>query len=78
MSMPDDVDERWNIVALGYMFAVASLFCLPPGFGAAGLVCGVMNCNKGRIGHGLAQVVLSTTLGFLGMVWGYVSWYGRF
>lgn len=61
------------LVALGYLFAALSLFLCPPGFAVAGVVCGAVNVSRDRINHGFAQIVLSVSLGGLGMVWGFLA-----
>jgi len=48
----------------------------PPGFGIAGVVIGVINLTKGRVGHGIAQIVIAVTLGILGTLWGAIVWGG--
>ena len=60
------------LIPLGYVFAALSLVVCPPGFMIAGIVCGVVNLDRGRGGHGTAQVFLSVILGGLGMFWGFL------
>ncbi len=63
-----------GLIAAGYICGGLSLICLPPGLGTAGLVIGIVNITKGHTGHGIAQIIISVTCGFLGMVIGAVMW----
>ena len=42
-----------------------------------GYVCGgIALLTKGRTGHGIAQIVIASTLGILGSIWGAIVWGG--
>lgn len=59
-----------GVVTWGYICAAISLLIFPPGFGIAGVTLGVISLTKDKIGHGIAIIVLSVTLGFFGMIIG--------
>jgi uncharacterized OB-fold protein len=63
-----------SLVAAGYVCAVLALFIFPIGLGIAGLVIGIINITKGRVGHGVAQIVIAVTFGILGAIWGAIVW----
>ena len=65
-----------NLVVWGYVCGVLALFFLPIAFGIAGMVIGIVNLTKGRVGHGIAQIVIALTLGILGAIWGAIVWGG--
>ena len=59
-----------TLVISGYLCAIISLVFLPPAFGLAGMVIGIINLTRGKVGHGIAQIVLSVTLPIFGMtIW---------
>lgn len=68
--------ESNSLVVWGYACGVAALFFFPIGFGIAGVVIGIMNLTRGRVGHGIAQIAIAVTLGILGAVWGAIVWTG--
>jgi hypothetical protein len=63
-----------GIITGGYVCAAISLLFLPPGFGIAGLVLGIIALTRGRTGHGIAIIVLSVSLAFFGMLIGAAMW----
>lgn len=65
--------QRVALVLMGYVCAAAALLVCPPGFGCAGLVIGVVNVTRRRVGHGLAQIILSLVLGVAGALVGALS-----
>jgi hypothetical protein len=72
--VPTDVSKKAEssvaLVFFGYICALLSLLVLPPAFGLAGLIIGIINLTRGRIGHGIAQIVLSVTFAIFGMLIG--------
>jgi hypothetical protein len=66
-------DDSGNLVTAGYILGLLSLLFCPPGLAAAGFVCGIVNVVQGRTGHGLAQIILSVTCGWIGMILGAAS-----
>jgi hypothetical protein len=54
----------------GYICAVLSLLFFPLVFAIAAFVCGIVALTKGKIGHGIAILVLSSIFCFIGMVIG--------
>ena len=65
-----------TLVVSGYVCAVLALFIFPIGLGIAGLVIGIINLTKGRVGHGIAQIVIAVTFGIVGTIWGAIAWGG--
>lgn len=63
-----------SLVVWGYVCGVLALFIFPIGFGIAGAVIGIVNLTKGRVGHGVAQIVIAATLGLIGAVLGAIVW----
>jgi len=61
------------MVLWGYI-GFEAVFIFPIGFGIAGVVIGIINLTKGRVGHGIAQIVIAVTLGILGVLWGANMW----
>ena len=59
-----------TIIVAGYVCACVSILFCPPGFGIAGLVLGVLALTRGHTGHGIAIIVISVTLGFIGLCLG--------
>jgi hypothetical protein len=59
-----------RVIAGGYICAVISLLLLPPAFGIAGLVLGIVSIVRGKIGHGVAIIVLAISLAIIGMIFG--------
>ena len=62
-----------SLLIAGYLCALVALFFVPPAFGIAALVIGIIVLAKGRVGHGVALVVIAVTCGFAGM---YIGWIG--
>jgi hypothetical protein len=62
---------RW-LLAAGYLCPCLALVLCPPIFGIAGLVIGLIHLTRGRrrIGHGVAQIVLSILFTLIGMAVG--------
>jgi hypothetical protein len=62
---------RW-LLAAGYLCPCLALVLWPPIFGIAGLVIGIIHLTRGRrrIGHGVAQIVLSILFTLIGMALG--------
>jgi uncharacterized OB-fold protein len=61
-----DFKRSVSLVAAGYVCAVLALGFFPPGFGLAAVVIGIVNVTKSKEGHGIAQIVLGVTCGFVG------------
>ena len=59
-----------GLIIAGYVCGFLSLLLFPPALGLAGTVCGIVNLTKGRVGHGLAQIIISVTCGALGYIIG--------
>jgi hypothetical protein len=56
-----------GLLIAGYLCGVLSLLFFPIFLGIGGIVCGILTLNKGKIGHGIAIIVLSAALGSIGM-----------
>ena len=54
----------------GYICSLIALAIFPPFFSLAAFVCGIVALVKGKIGHGIAILLLSLVCGFLGMALG--------
>lgn len=63
----------WTIPA-GYVFCVVSILFLPVVFAPAAFGIGIYNAVKGRVGHGIAQIILSIMCGLVGMILGVLIW----
>lgn len=63
-------NENAGLIVAGYVCCFMSLFFLPPGFGLAALIIGIVTIAKGRMGHGLSLVVFAVTCGLIGMFFG--------
>jgi hypothetical protein len=50
---------------------------LLPALGLAGTDTGIVNLTKGRMGHGIPQVVISVTSGIFEMIIGAAVWQGQ-
>lgn len=57
-------------VAGGYICSLIALAIFPPFFSLAAFVCGIVALVKGKLGHGIAILLLSLVCGFLGMALG--------
>jgi len=55
------------LIAGGYLCGLAALLLVPLGFGLAGCAIGIINLTKGRLRHGIAQIVIAVTCGTVGM-----------
>ena len=62
--------ETKGLIKAGYICGFASLLILPPALGLAGTIIGVLNLARGYTGHGIAQIVISITCAFFGMLIG--------
>ncbi|MGP8243860.1 MAG: hypothetical protein ACLQVN_04995 [Bryobacteraceae bacterium] len=63
-----------SLVIAGYICGFAALVFLPPAFGLAAFVLGILNLTKGRVGHGVAHIVIAVTCGIAGMYIGAYIW----
>jgi hypothetical protein len=60
--------QEKKLITYGYMSAILSVLIIPPAFGSAGMVCGIITLAKSdKIGHGIAIVIISISCGFLGL-----------
>ena len=57
-------------VAGGYICALISLLLFPPFFALAAFICAIVALVKGKIGHGVAIIILSLVCGIIGMAMG--------
>lgn len=62
-----------SLLIAGYVCGLVALFFLPPAFGLAGLAIGIVNLAKGKVGHGVAQIVIAVTCGVAGAYIGAVG-----
>jgi curved DNA-binding protein CbpA len=62
-----------GFIAAGYICGILALFILPPAFALAGFMIGLVNVSKNRIGHGVAQIVISVSCGILGFLIGMMA-----
>lgn len=70
MSENQNQGQKNDLVFVGYLLALGSIFCFPPVLAVAGIVCGIINMRRGSWGHGLAQILLSIVCGTVGTVLG--------
>jgi len=56
-----------GLIATGIVCALVSLLFLPPAFGLAALVCGIVGVAKGNVGGGIVVIILAVTCGLAGM-----------
>ena len=63
-----------SLLIAGYTCALVALLFLPSAFALAGFVIGIIVLIRGRVGHGVALIVLATTCGYVGMYFGTVVW----
>ena len=56
--------------AAAYICGFLALLIFPPALGLIGTVIGIINLTRGRIGHGVAQIMISVTCGLFGMIIG--------
>ena len=63
-----------SLVVAGYACGFAALLVLPSAFGLAALTIGVINLSKGKVGHGIAQIVLAVSCGIAGSYYGAYIW----
>jgi hypothetical protein len=57
-------------IAGGYICSLIALALFPPFFALAAFVCGIVALVNGRVGHGIAILLLSLVCGFFGMAMG--------
>jgi len=62
-----------GVVAGGYVCSLLALLFFPPFLALAGFICGIVALAKGKVGHGIAILLLSLVCGFLGMAIGAAS-----
>lgn len=67
---PQDGAASSTLILPGYVCALVALLFLPPVFGAAAFILGILNLTRGHIGHGFAQLVLSGICTYFGMAIG--------
>ncbi len=72
--MAHSAGSSTGLIAAGYMCAGLSLLILPPAFGLAGFIIGILNLVKGSTAHGIIQIILSITCGLFGMLIGMAMW----
>jgi hypothetical protein len=68
------INRSKSLIMAGYVCGLIALVFLPPGFAFAGIVIGIVNLTKGRLGHGIAQIAVATTCGIVGMYLGAYTW----
>jgi hypothetical protein len=66
------ISSKSILVPLGYLFAFGALLLPPIIFGPAGMIIGLINCAKGRVGTGLFQVFVAVICMIIGMILGQV------
>lgn len=59
-----------GVVVGGYVCSLLALMFFPPFLALAGFVCGIVALARGKVGHGIAILLLSLVCGFLGMAIG--------
>lgn len=67
---PRSAGAAKRIIIAGYICAAISLFFLPPIFGIAGVVLGIIALKGGNTRHGTAIIILSFVVGLLGAILG--------
>ena len=60
-------ESNSGLILVGYVCCFVALLFLPPAFGLAGFVIGIVTLTKGRTGHGVVLIILSVTFGLTGM-----------
>ena len=72
---PTDTNEvpGWT-VPTAYVCAFVALLLLPVIFGPVSFGLGVYNTAKGKVGHGVAQIILSIVCTLLGLILGVLAW----
>ena len=61
-----------GLIPMGYICAVMSVLFIPLLFGFAGIVVGIVNLVKDRVGHGIAQILLSGICALFGTYLGMI------
>ena len=59
-----------GVIAAGVVCALVSLLFLPPAFGLAAFVCGIVGVAKGNVGGGIVVIIMAVTCGLAGMYMG--------
>jgi len=67
-----DITGKSFLVPLGYLCAFGALLLPPIIFGPAGMLIGLINCAKGRVGTGLFQIVIALICMIVGMIIGVI------
>ena len=67
-----EISRNSFLVPLGYLCAFGALLLPPIIFGPAGMLIGLINCAKGRVGTGLFQIVIALICTIVGMVIGVI------
>jgi len=63
------IKEHGGLIVAGYVCGFLSFsLVLFPALGIVAFVCGVILMTKGRIGHGIAIVIISVTCGSFGAI----------
>ena len=58
--------EGSGLIVTGYVLCFLSLVVIPIPLSIAGFVVGIVNLTKGKVGHGIAQIILSIVCGMIG------------
>ena len=64
--------KQINIGTLGIFIRIGALLLPPIIFGPAGMIIGLINCAKGRVGTGLFQVFVAVICMIIGIILGQV------
>ena len=59
-----------GVIVAGAICAFVSLIFLPPAFGLAALVCGIIALAKGNVAGGIGIIILAVTFAGIGMLLG--------
>ncbi len=63
-----------TLLIAGYVCALVALIFLPPAFALAAIVIGVIVLARGRIGNGIAIIVIGAVCGYYGLFFGDAIW----
>src|ERR1035438_3899762 len=63
-----------SLLTAGYVCALVALIFLPPAFSLAAIVIGILVLARGKVGHGIAIIVIGATCGYVGMYFGDFVW----